>query len=83
MMLVESEKAMLAAADQAYVVTDHTKFGKVSLSHLCRLGDVHGVVTDRGLPPEWKKRIGDAGVELVLADHAKGDDDKIKAKSEI
>lgn len=67
MMLVESEKAMLASADKAYVVTDHTKFGKVSLSHLCRLEDVHGVVTDSGLGSQWKKRIEDAGVELVLA----------------
>lgn len=73
MMLVESEKAMLAAADQAYVVTDHTKFGKVSLSHLCGLEDVHGVVTDAGLPSPWKKRIEDAGVELVLAERNQDD----------
>lgn len=81
MMLVESEKAMLAAADQAYVVADHTKFGKVSLSHLCRLQDVHGVVTDRGLPPDWKKRIDQAGVELVLADHKSDDPPKLAPES--
>jgi DeoR/GlpR family transcriptional regulator of sugar metabolism len=74
MMLVESEKAMLASADRAYVVTDHTKFGKVSLSHLCGLEDVHGVVTDGGLGSHWKKRIDDAGVELVLADHKREDE---------
>ena len=68
MMLVESEKRMLAAADHAYVIADHTKFGKVSLSHLCGLGEVHGVVTDTGLDSKWKKRIEDASVELVLAD---------------
>lgn len=70
MMLVESEKAMLDAADRAYVVADHTKFGKVSLSHLCRLQDVQGVVADAGLDPPWKKTITEAGVELVLADPA-------------
>ena len=68
MMLVESEKAMLQSADQAYVVADHTKFGKVSLSHLCRLEDVRGVVSDCGLTSRWKKRIESAGIELVLAD---------------
>ncbi|WP_390895618.1 DeoR/GlpR family DNA-binding transcription regulator [Stieleria tagensis] len=73
MMLVESEKAMLAAADQAYVVSDHTKFGKVSLSHLCRLQDVQGVVTDSGLDSCWKKQIEDAGVELVLAERKPND----------
>jgi DeoR/GlpR family transcriptional regulator of sugar metabolism len=68
MMLVESEKQMLAASDQAYVVADHTKFGKVSLSHLCGLQDVQGVVSDSGLETMWKKQIETAGVELVLAD---------------
>ena len=48
MMLVESEKAMLAAADQAIVVADSSKFGKVSLSRLCGLHEVHAVVTDTG-----------------------------------
>ncbi len=82
MMLVESEKAMLAAADQAYVVTDHTKFGKVSLSHLCRLEDVQGVVTDSGLASHWKKRIDDAGVELVLADNRRSDETDAGSNSE-
>jgi DeoR/GlpR family transcriptional regulator of sugar metabolism len=83
MMLVESEKAMLAAADRSYVVTDHTKFGKVSLSHLCRLEDVHGVVTDGGLESHWKKRIDDAGVELVLAEHQRRNEPAPGCDSEI
>ncbi|WP_261345077.1 DeoR/GlpR family DNA-binding transcription regulator [Roseiconus lacunae] len=68
MMLVESEKAMLSTADRAYVVADSTKFGKVSLSHLCGLGDVDGIISDTGLSTQWKKQIEQAGVELVLAD---------------
>ena len=67
MMLVASEKAMLAAADRAYVLSDHTKFDKVSLSHLCGLDQVHGVVSDDGLDSHWKKQIENAGADLVLA----------------
>ncbi len=67
MMLVESEKAMLAAADQAIVVTDSSKFGKVSLSRLCGLDEVHAVVTDSSLESSWKARLESQGVELVLA----------------
>ena len=67
MMLVESEKAMLAAADQAIVVADSSKFGKVSLSRLCGLDEVRGVVTDGNIDFEWKSRLEAAGVELVLA----------------
>jgi len=74
MMLVESEKRMLRAADRALVLADHTKFGKVSLSHLCGLGDVDGVVSDTGLDSYWKKQIEAAGAELVLADHCEPED---------
>ena len=67
MMLVESEKAMLAAADQAIVVADSSKFGKVSLSRLCGLQDVGVVVSDRGIDSQWKQWLESAGVQLVLA----------------
>lgn len=67
MMLVESEKAMLAAADQAIVVADSSKFGRVSLSRLCGLQEVHALVTDSGIDSQWKQWIRSAGVELELA----------------
>ena len=67
MMLVESEKAMLAAADQAIVVADSSKFGKVSLSRLCGLQEVHAVVTDTSVDSQWKEHLELANVELMLA----------------
>ncbi|SMP51495.1 transcriptional regulator, DeoR family [Neorhodopirellula lusitana] len=67
MMLVESEKAMIAAADQTIVLADHTKFGKVSLSQICGLQDVNRVVTDDGLDSQWKPWLESSGVELLLA----------------
>ena len=67
MMLVESEKAMLDSADQAIVVADSSKFGKVSLSRLCGLHEVHAVVTDSNLESRWKEHLELAGVELLLA----------------
>ncbi len=67
MMLVESEKVMLARADQAFVVADSSKFGRASLSRLCGLQDVHGVITDTGLDSKWKEWLESTGVQLVLA----------------
>ena len=67
MMLVESEKAMLAAADQAIVVADSSKFGKVSLSRLCGLDDVDTVVSDAALESDWNEQLSDCGVDVVLA----------------
>jgi DeoR/GlpR family transcriptional regulator of sugar metabolism len=68
MMLVESEKAMLDSADESVVVTDASKFGKVSLSRLCGLHEVHAVVTDASLDSSWKEHLEMAGVQLVLAE---------------
>lgn len=67
MMLVESEKAMLASADRTIVVADSTKFGRVSLSRLCGLNEVSAVVTDASLQSKWKEQMETAGVELTLA----------------
>ncbi len=68
MMLVESEKAMIEAADKAIVVTDSSKFGKVSLSRICGLEEVDVVVTDSSIDSTWKERLETAEVGLVLAD---------------
>ena len=67
MMLVESEKAMLAAADQAIVVADSSKFGKVSLSRLCGLDEVDVVVSDAAVDSHWKDILESQGVSLVLS----------------
>ncbi len=75
MMLVESEKAMLAAADQAIVVADSSKFGKVSLSRLCGLQEVNAVVTDGSIDSQWKEWLETAGVQLVLASGLSGQSD--------
>lgn len=75
MMLVESEKAMLAAADQAIVVADSSKFGKVSLSRLCGLDEVHAVVTDFAVDSHWKEILESHGVGVVLATRSKSVDD--------
>jgi len=67
MMLVQSEKAMLAASDQSIVVADSSKFGRVSLSRLCGLDEVNVVVSDTALDSDWNQRLADAGVNVVLA----------------
>ena len=68
MMLAESEKAMLRSAERTYVVADRSKFGKVSLSQICSLDAVDGLVTDHLTDKVWQDRLIEAKVELVLAD---------------
>lgn len=83
MMLVESEKAMIAAADQTIVLTDHTKFGKVSLSQICRLQDVDRVVTDDELDSQWKPWLESSGVELLLAQPFSGNASPLHSSNSI
>jgi DeoR/GlpR family transcriptional regulator of sugar metabolism len=68
LLLVETEQAMIDAADETMIVADSSKFGHASLSRLCGLGDVQTVVTDDGLPESWQTRLRQAGVELILAE---------------
>lgn len=67
LLLVETERAMMHAADQVIVVADSTKFGRQSLAHLCPLNSVQWLVVDQQLASEWPEKITAAGVELVIA----------------
>lgn len=67
LLLVETERAMMNAADQVIVVADSTKFGRQSLAHLCPLDAVDVLVVDDGIPAEWPGRLARAGVQLVVA----------------
>lgn len=66
-LLVETEQAMMRAADEVIVVADSTKFGHQSLAHLCPLDAVDSIVADDEISAEWRKKITAAGVRLVIA----------------
>ncbi len=70
LLLVETERAMMQAADEVIVVADSTKFGRSSLALLCPLGQVHKLVVDPEISPEWQQRLTSAGVDLILAEPA-------------
>lgn len=67
LLLVETERAMMHAADEVIVVADSSKLGRQSLAHLCGLNDVHHLVVDHEISDEWRKRIVQAGVRLHVA----------------
>jgi DeoR/GlpR family transcriptional regulator of sugar metabolism len=66
LLIVEAERAMMKSADEVIVLADSTKFGHQSLSRLCDLRDVHKLVVDSGISPQWRDRIEAAGVELIV-----------------
>jgi len=67
LLLVETEKAMMQAADEVTVVADSTKFNKSSLALLCELSMIDSIIVDDQLEAEWVKTLQLAGVEVHIA----------------
>ncbi len=66
LLLVETERAMMKAADQVIVVADSSKFGRQSLAHLCELGAPDRLVVDDEISEAWQLRMA-AEVDLEVA----------------
>jgi DeoR/GlpR family transcriptional regulator of sugar metabolism len=67
LLLVETERAMIKAADEVIVVADSTKFGRSSLAELGGLNEVDVVVTDDQIGDQWTGMLTEAGVRVMVA----------------
>ena len=67
LLLVETERAMMQAADEVIVVADSTKIGHTSLAHLAALGDIDTLVVDNEITEDWRSKLIAAGVTLIVA----------------
>ena len=63
----ETKGAMLAIARRVVLVADSSKFGRESYVRVAALGELHDLVTDSGITPEWAERVTEAGVRLHVA----------------
>ncbi len=67
LLLVETERVMMRAAEETIIVADSTKFGRQSLAHLCPLNEVGRLVTDDRLAVDHRERLRESGVHLEIA----------------
>jgi DeoR/GlpR family transcriptional regulator of sugar metabolism len=67
-LLVETERQMMRCAQEVVLVADHSKFGRLSLSKLCGLGEIGTMVVDSGLSDSYRAILDDAGVDLRIVD---------------
>jgi DeoR/GlpR family transcriptional regulator of sugar metabolism len=67
LLLVETERQMMRAADEVVIVADHTKIGRQALAFLCELSAVDAFVVDAGITAEQRRLVEDAGVRLIVA----------------
>ena len=70
LLLVETERAMMHAAEEVIVVVDSTKFGHQSLAHLAALDAAQHLVVDHAITEDWRGRIVAAGIQLHVAEPA-------------
>ena len=61
------KREMIRSARQIILVTDSTKFGKISVTHFAGLDQIDIVVTDSGISKEYRKALLDRGIELIIA----------------
>lgn len=66
-LLVDIQRAMIAAAARVIFCFDHTKFGRRSTFFLCDFADVDVVVTDSKAPPDLVSELRTKGIDVVMA----------------
>ncbi len=59
---------MIEIAKEVILVTDSSKFKRKSLAFICGLDKIQKVVTDKGIEQDDKKRLEDAGIEVLIAE---------------
>lgn len=79
-LLVETERRMLDAADEVIVLADSGKFGHSELVHLCGLDRVDVLVTDDQVSEEWRRRLTEAGIRLIIA-RCESNEDALETES--
>ncbi len=65
-LLVETERQMMESAEEVIVVCVSQKLGHPSLVRLAGLSEVDRMVVDSGISPQWRERLQDAGVDVVV-----------------
>jgi DeoR/GlpR family transcriptional regulator of sugar metabolism len=67
LLLVETQRAMMRAADEVVVLADHTKLGQKALTFLCELAAIDTLIVDPDIEPTQRDLIAQADVRLIVA----------------
>ena len=59
-------RLMIQRSRCAYLLADHTKFGRRSMCRIAPLEKLKGVVSDSGLPKETRKAIRRLGLDVIV-----------------
>lgn len=59
------KQAIFAAADKKVLAVDSTKFDKISFVHVCDIGEIDTIVTDKQPTERWNEYLKNKNVELI------------------
>ena len=59
---------MADVAEKVIVITDSSKFRKLSLYKILNLNKIDTIITDGNIPEDYRLGILDRGIELVIVD---------------
>ncbi len=69
LMRAESVKALSESAQNAYILTDSSKFNSLGVVMLLKFNEVRGVITDKEIPTSIKTILKDKNVDLIISDN--------------
>lgn len=58
---------IIRRAEEVFIVSDSSKFGRPGLTNICRLEDVAHIATNRDLERKYQDEFRKAGIEMILA----------------
>ena len=67
MMRADINSEIIRKSPSTCILTDSTKFGKITLARYCGAEDIHNVVTDSDLPESYRNLLIKSGVTLLSA----------------
>ena len=59
---------MVERARRIVVLTDASKFGRVSLHRIARLDQIHAIITDAGIDDATREGLQRLGIEVIIAE---------------
>ena len=63
---VTTKKSCLDSAAQRILLVDSSKFGLVKPACFGELSQIHTVITDSGISPQWRETLEEMGIRLIL-----------------
>ena len=66
MMRADINSAIIKKSPQTFILTDSSKFGKVTLSKYCSAKDIQYLITDKNIPGEYYNLFKELNVEIII-----------------